>query len=54
MILCDFRRVITISDKIDVGPLKIVNNQWDQCIDINQVYHKYQWADLLLLVIFFS
>ena len=54
MILCDFRRVITISDKIDVGPLKIVNNQWDQCIDINQVYHKYQWADLLLLVIFFQ
>ena len=40
MISCDFRRVITISGKIDVGPsetLKKWNVLWEQCIDINQV-----------------
>ena len=40
MISCDFRRVITISDKIDVGPsetLKKWNVLWEQCININQV-----------------
>ena len=39
MISCDFRRVITISDKIDVGPsetLRKWNVLWEQCIDINQ------------------
>ena len=39
MISCDFLRVITISDKIDVGPsetLKKWNVLWEQCIDINQ------------------
>ena len=25
MVLCDFRRVIEISDKIDVGPLETLN-----------------------------
>ena len=51
MILCDFRRVITISDKIDVGPWKILNKQCDQCIDINQTYHEYQWADICVTVL---
>ena len=40
MILCDFRRVITISDKIDVGPsetLKKLSVSWEQCIDIDEV-----------------
>ena len=39
MISCDFRRLITISDKIDVGPseaLKKLNVLWEHCIDINQ------------------
>ena len=39
MISCDFRRVITISDKIDVGSsetLRKWNVLWEQCIDINQ------------------
>ena len=39
MISCNFRRLITISDKIDVGPsetLKKWNVLWEQCIDINQ------------------
>ena len=40
MISCDFRRVITISDKIDMGPSETRrkwNVLWEQCIDINQV-----------------
>ena len=40
MISCDFRRVITISDKIDVRPsetLRKWNILWEQCVDINQV-----------------
>ena len=39
MISCDFRRVITISDKMDVGlseTLRKWNVLWEQCIDINQ------------------
>ena len=39
-ISCDFRSVITISDKIDVGPWETLwkwNVLWEQCIDINQV-----------------
>ena len=39
LILCDFRRVIAISDKVDVGPsetLKKWNVFWEQCININQ------------------
>ena len=40
MISCNFRRLITISDKIDVGPsetLKKWNVLWEQWIDINQL-----------------
>ena len=40
MISCDFRWVITISDKMDVEPsetLRKWNVLWEQCIDINQV-----------------
>ena len=40
MILCDFRRVIIISDKIDLGPsetLKKLSVLWEQCIDIDEV-----------------
>ena len=39
MISCDFRRVITTSDKMDVGlseTLRKWNVLWEQCIDINQ------------------
>ena len=39
MISCDLRRLITISDKIDVRPsetLKKWNVLWEHCIDINQ------------------
>ena len=39
LISCDFRRLIAISDKIDVGPsetLKKWNVLWEHCIDINQ------------------
>ena len=52
--LCDFRRVITISDKTDVEPLetlKKLNVFWEQCIDINQVCHEYQWADICMRVL---
>ena len=48
-----FRRVITISNKKDVGPLETLkkwNVFWEQCIDINQVYHEYQWADICVRV----
>ena len=54
MVLCDFRRVITISDKIDVGPLetlKKLNVFWDQCIDINHVCYVHQWADICVRVL---
>ena len=37
MTWCDFRRVITISDKIDVGPSEKWNVLSEQWIDINQV-----------------
>ena len=39
MISCDFRKVFTIFDKIDVGPLETLkkwNVLWEQCTDINQ------------------
>ena len=39
MISCDFCRLITISDKIDVAPsetLRKWNALWEHCIDINQ------------------
>ena len=39
MVLPDFRRVIKISEKIDVGSYKHSRNKrnvfWEQCIDIN-------------------
>ena len=49
MISCDFRRVITMSDKIDVGPLETLkkwNVFWEQCVYISQVCHEHQWADM--------
>ena len=39
MVSCYFRRLITVSDKIDVGPsetLRKWNVLWEHCIDINQ------------------
>ena len=42
MVSCDFRKVFTISDKIDVGPLETLRKWtvfWEQMIDINQVCH---------------
>ena len=46
MILCDFRRVITISDKIDIGPsetLKKLSVLWEQCkISMKSA----QWGDI--------
>ena len=50
----DFRRVITISDNIDVGPLETLkkwNVSWEQCIDINQACHEYQLADICVRVL---
>ena len=49
MISCDFRRVITISHKIDVGPLETLKKWkvfWEQYIAINQVCHEYQCIDI--------
>ena len=54
VISCDLRRVITILDKIYVGALETLkkwNVFWEQCIDINQVYHEYQWADICITVL---
>ena len=54
MISSDFRKVITISDKIDEGPLEILkklNVFWEQCTDINQACHEYQWADICVRVL---
>ena len=54
LILCEFHRVITISDKIDVGPLETLkkwNVFWEQCVDINQVYHEHQWAGIYMRVL---
>ena len=54
MVLCDFRMVITISNKIDVGPLKTLkkwNVFWEQCRNINHVCHEYQWADVSVRVL---
>ena len=51
VILC---RVITISDKTDVGPLrkfKKLNVFWEQCIDINEVCREHQWADICVRVL---
>ena len=61
---CDFSKIAhkndfvwfsyTKSDKKDVGPLETVkkwNGFWKQCIDINQVYHEYQWADFYVRVL---
>ena len=54
MVSCDFRRVITIFDRIDVGPLETLkksNEFWEQCIDINQVCHEYQWGYICVRVL---
>ena len=54
MISCDFRRVIKMSDKIDVEPLEILkkwNVFWEQCIDIYEICHKYQWTDIAVRVL---
>ena len=48
------RKVIKISDKIYVGPLETLtklNFFREQCIDINQVSHEYQWADISVRVL---
>ena len=48
------RKVVKISDKIYVGPLetlKKLNVFREQCIDINQVSHEYQWADISVTVL---
>ena len=53
IISCNFRKIIIISDKIDVGPLetlKKLNVFWEQCIDINQICHECQWVDICVRV----
>ena len=53
MVSCDFRWVIKISDKIDVGPLetlKKLNVFWEQRTDIIQVSPEYHWADTYVKV----
>ena len=45
LISCDFRRLIAISDKIDVGPSETLKKWivlWEQCIDIKSA----KWADI--------
>ena len=45
MFSCDFRRLITIADKIDVGPWETLKKWiilWEQCIDIKSA----KWADI--------
>ena len=49
MILCDFRRVITISDKTDVGPLEALKKL--NILKISQVCHEYHWADIFVRVL---
>ena len=54
IISCNFRKIIIISDKIDVGPLetlKKLNVFWEQSIDINQICHEYQWVDICVRVL---
>ena len=54
MILCDFARVITISDKTDLEPLETLKKWsifWEEFIDINQFSHEYQWADICVRVL---
>ena len=54
MRLDEIRRVIEISDKIDVETLKTLKKLsvfWEQSIAINQVCHKYQWVDIYMLFI---
>ena len=39
MILCDFRRVITISDEIDMGPLEtLTQEKINQCHDMGNAW----------------
>ena len=50
----DFRRVIIISNKIDLGPLETLTKWivfWEQCIDISQVCREYQLADICVRVL---
>ena len=49
MISRDFRRVITISDKIDVGPLEALKKL--NILKISQVSHDYHWADIFVRVL---
>ena len=49
MISCDFHRVITISDKIDVGPLETIKKL--NILKISQVCHECQWADTCVRVL---
>ena len=51
MISCDFRRVITISDKIDPLETQEMKRFLGAVLDINQVCHEYQWADICLRVL---
>ena len=49
MVSCDFRKVITISDKMNVGPLETLKKL--NILKINQVRHEYQWADIYVRVL---
>ena len=49
MVSCDFCRVITISDKIDAGPLETLKKL--NILKINQACHEYQWADICVRVL---
>ena len=44
----------SVYDKIDVGLLKTLKKSnvfWEKCIDINQVCHEYQLADICVRVL---
>ena len=51
MVLCDFRTVIEIFGKIDVGPLEAFKKWNEQCMVINQVCHEYQLADFCVRIL---
>ena len=57
MVSCDFDRVIELSDKIDERPVRNTQEIMrflgtvHRYLDINQVCHGYQWADICARVL---
>ena len=54
LVSCDFRKVIAISDKLEVVSLETLkkwNVFWEQFIDISHACHEYLWADICVRVL---